>query len=199
MKKLSLIIALILMCTMLFASCGVKKPNNDTSTEETVDATRQGTKPLTPEDMQQVEAVEKLVYKLAMATTVEEVESCVIECGEEYANYVLNGFPDDDYIVNAEKLIEYKGTIAFNVIVTCESDPEYIYSGVQLFSYTEEGELLIDLNEGIVEAFGKEFACPDCDGKGFIEIKAQTSGAYDEYAPCEFCNEVGFVFDKETK
>ncbi len=202
MKKLSLIFVMILTCAILFASCGVDKPiNGETSTTEkttqtTVENTQEVTKPLTPEERQQVKTAEKIVYNLAMAKTAEEVEACVIECGEGYADYVLAGFPDDDYIVEAEKLVEYKGTIAFNIIVTCECDPEYIYSGIQLFSYTEDGELLINLDEEIVDQFCEDFVCLDCDGQGFTIEPAKTSGGYDKEIPCEKCDEIGFVFDK---
>ncbi len=208
MKKLSLIIALILVCTTLFASCGVKKPGKDvtttensteTATESTSEDTTKVTKPLTPEEQKEIAAVEKVAYNLAMAKTAEEVEACVIECAEGYADYVLAGFPDDDYIVKAERLVEYKGTLAFNITVTCECDPEYIYSGIQLFSYTEDGQLLINLDEEIVESFCKEFACPDCGGKGYTIEEAKTSGGYDKEIPCEKCDEYGFVFDKVTE
>ncbi len=202
MKKLSLIIALILMCTMLFASCS-KNPGKDvttteksteTATEDTSEGTIEVTKPLTPEEQKEIAAVEKIVYNLAMAKTAEEVEACVIECDEGYADYVLAGFPDDDYIVKAEKLVEYKDTIAFNITVTCECDPEYIYSGIQLFSYTEDGKLLINLDEEIVEQFCKEFSCLDCDGKGYTIEKAQTSGGYDKEIECPVCKGIGFDF-----
>ncbi|MBE6801250.1 MAG: hypothetical protein E7530_00005 [Ruminococcaceae bacterium] len=205
MKKFSLIMALILVCTVLFASCSVNEPGKEetstteTSTEKTAQSTTEVTKPLTPEQKKEVEQVEKLVYNLAMAKNRDEIKPCVIQYTDEYADYVLGGFPDDDYIVKAERLVEYKDAIVFNITVTCECDPEYIYSGIQLFSYTDDGQLLINLDDEIVEAFVKEFACEACGGKGYTEKKAETSGGYDEQIPCEVCDEVGFVFDKVTE
>ena len=204
MKKISLILALILVCTMFFTSCGVKKPNNDNTVNaetsgKNVENTSEVAKPLTPEEQKELKLVEKIVYNLAMAKTREEVKGCVIQYTDEYADYVLAGFPDDDYIVKAEKAIEYKGKQAFYITVTCESDPEYIYSGIQLFSYTDDGKLLIDLDDEIAEQFCKEFVCDACDGQGYTIEKAHTSGGYDKEIPCEICDEMGFDFSKEKK
>ena len=203
MKKLSLIFALILVCVTLFASCSVKKPVNETenSTAATNETTQKVTKPLSPEEQKEIDIVEKVAYNLAMAKTREEIKACVIQYTDEYADYVLAGFPDDDYIVKAEKLIEYKGLLAFNITVTCHCDSEYIYSGVQLFSYTDDGQLLINLDEEIAEQFCKDFVCEACSGQGFTVKKAETSGGYDEEITCDKCNGVGFDFstDKVTE
>jgi predicted small secreted protein len=197
MRRFSIILALILSCVVLLAACS-KNTGNGSGDETSENQTESTTaKPLTAEEQKEVDMVEKLIYNFAMATSASEVEACVIECDEDYVNYVLEGFPDDDYIVEAERLIEYKGTVAFNITVTCECDPEYIYSGVQMFSYTDEGELLINLDEDIMLDFCKEYACAVCEGKGYAIKLAETSGGYDEEVDCPACNGVGFVFVDE--
>ncbi len=205
MKKFSLILALILACTVLFASCSVNKPGKEetstteTSTEKTVGSTSEVAKPLTPEEQKEYEAVKKVAYNLAMAETREDIKACVIQYSDDYADYVLAGLPDKDYIAEVEKLCEYKDVLIYNIVITCESDPDYIYSGIQMFSYTEDGELLITLDSDLEEEICKEFVCKACNGQGFTTKKAQTSGGYDEDIPCEVCDEVGFVFDKVTE
>lgn len=197
MKKICLILALILSCVVLLAACSKNTGTGDETSETQTESTT--AKPLTAEEQKEVDMVEELVYNLAMATTADEVNACVVEGhgSDEYAEYVLGGFPDDDYIVEAQRLIEYKGTVVFNVIVTCESDPDYIYSGIQLFSYNDEGKLLINLDEDLTTDFCKEYACAVCEGKGYAIKLAETSGGYDEEVDCPACNGIGFVFIDE--
>lgn len=205
MKKFSLIMALILTCTVLFASCSVNKPGKEetstteTSTEKTAQSTTEVTKPLTPEEEKEYDAVKKVAYNLAMAETREDIKACVIQYTDDYADYVLGGLPEKDYTVEVKKLAEYKDVLIYEIITTRESDPDYIYSGIQLFSYTEDGELLINLDTDLEDEVCEKFVCEACDGQGCTLQKAQTSGGYDEYIPCEVCDEVGFVFDKVTE
>lgn len=198
MKKLSLIIALVLVCTTLFSSCeGIK--NGGSTTEASVESTQETTKKLSPEEQKELELVEKLIYNLTMAETYEEVEACVMQYDDEYGEYIVSGFPRNDYIVEAAKFTEYKDAVAYNVKITRETDEEYIYTGVQLFSYTDEGELLINLDEDLVVDFCEEYECLECEGTGILIKVAQTSGAYDEEVDCPECNGIGFkVRDKKV-
>lgn len=205
MKKLSLIIALVLVCTTLFASCGVKKPGKEetstteTSIETTAESTTEVTKPLTPEEQKEYETVKKVAYNLAMAETREDIKACVIQYTDDYADYVLAGLPEKDYTVEVKKLAEYKDVLIYDIYVTREVEPDFLYSGIQMFSYTDSGEILINLDADLEDEICKEFVCEACDGQGYTIEKAKTSGGHDEYIPCEVCGEVGFVFDKVTE
>ncbi len=201
MKKFSLIIALVLMNVVLFSSCGIEKPDKGdsttgNSTETTSGSTTESTKPLTPEEQKEHDAVKKVAYNLAMAETREEIKACVIQYTDDYADYVLAGLPENDYTVEVKKLAEYKDVLIYEIITTRESEPDYIYSGIQMFSYTEDGELLINIDTDLEDEVCQKFVCKACNGQGFTTKKAQTSGGYDEDIPCEVCGEVGFVFDK---
>lgn len=205
MKKFSLIMALILACTVLFASCSADKPGKEdtsvtgTSTETSNESTTEVTKPLTPEEQKEYETVKKVAYNLAMAETREEIKACVIQYTDDYADYVLAGLPEKDYKVEVRRLAEYKDVLIYEIITTRESDPDYIYSGIQMFSYTEDGELLINLDTDLEDEVCEKFVCEACDGQGYTIEKAQTSGGRDKDIPCEVCDEVGFVFDKVTE
>ncbi len=197
MKKLSLIIALVLVCTTLFSSCGVI--NGGSTTEASVESTQETTKKLSPEEQKELDLVEKLIYNLTMAETYEEVEACVMQYDDEYGEYIINGFPRNDYIIEAEKFVEYKDTVAYNAKITRENDEEYIYTGMQLFSYTDEGELLINLDEDLMLGFCEEYECLECEGTGILIKLAETSGAYDEEVDCLECNGIGFkIRDKKV-
>ena len=201
MKKLSLILALIMACTVLFASCS--KITGDGTDDATGDSQVESTteRVLTAEEKKELESVEKLVYNLVMAETYEEVEACVMQYDDEYGEYIIEEFAENDYIVEAEKLVDYKNTVAYYFFVTRENDEEYCWDGAQLFTYTDEGDLLINLDDDLLLDFCKEYGCEECEHQGYVFVEAQTSGGYDEWLICDVCYGTGFDLsdDKVTE
>ncbi|MBQ8183773.1 MAG: hypothetical protein IJ025_07755 [Clostridia bacterium] len=203
MKKFSMLSALILACIIVLSSCsGVKQGNND-NTEKSTEAGEVSTtqKILTPEEkkhQEELEMAETLTEKMINSATAEEVAACVIESSDEFEKMILEQFTESDYQVEGTWLGEYKGAIVIAFDVTRESDPDYYYWGLQLFSYTDEG-LLVNTDIDLQTEIDQNFSCVSCQGWGYTVEEPKTSGGKEEKIECPKCNGTGFNFSQEIK
>ena len=196
MKKLCILMALVVMCTLLFSSCDNNTNNaNKTDGTSVADTTAQSTT-LSADDAatvaKETENAKKCIETLILSKDINEMKKITRNAGDEYFQDVITGFPYDDYIVKAEKLGEYKGNVIFYIEVERAAEgegDEYYFDGIQIFARSENG-LLIELDTAIEDEVVEKFHCRSCNGSGV----AGRDKVYGLEYKCDICHGKGFVF-----
>ncbi len=183
MKKLSLLISILCLCSFVLTSCTTTGNNTGTKTTTEIPTTQQSQAELQKEQ----KLIEDIMRGLLKSKTLEEVSEYVLEADELYLEALLNSFPDDDYIITAEKLGNYKEYVVYNIVAERESDPEYYVSAMQIFEKTDKG-FMITIDDEIVNEICETHICLLCDGSGYVEASE------DVVETCERCDGVGFMF-----
>lgn len=196
MKKLCILMALVVMCTLLFSSCDNNTNNaNKTDGTSAADTTAQSTT-LSAEDAatvaKETENAKKCIETLILSKDIDEMKKITRNAGDEYFQEIITGFPYDDYTVKAEKLGEYKGNVIFYIEVERAAEgegDEYYFDGIQIFARSENG-LLIELDTTIEDEVAAKFYCRKCSGTGVVDYDEIQGVEY----KCPTCKGVGFVF-----
>lgn len=183
MKKLCLLISILCLCSFVLTSCTTMGNNTGTETTTEIPTTQQSQAELQKEQ----KLIEDIMLGLLKSKTLEEVSEYVLEADELYLEALLNSFPDDDYIITAEKLGNYKEYVAYNIVAERESDPEYYVSAMQIFEKTDKG-YMITIDDEVVNEICETHICLLCDGTGYVEVSENV------IETCERCDGVGFMF-----
>ena len=193
MKNLCIFVALIVLCTVLFTSCDKTNSNTTSEKETTSVSTTSEDTTLSAEDQAAAEKeaadAKKCVETLLLSKDPAEMKKILRNSDDEYIQDVIDGFPDDDYIINVKKLGNYKDYKVYFIELTKASDEEYYFDGIQIFAQGTNG-LLIELDTTIENEVIEKHGCRTCDGQGIT--------GYDEVHNveyiCDICDGTSFVF-----
>ena len=193
MKKLSIFMVLVVLCTVLFTSCD--KTDGKTTTEKetspvstTSEATTLSAEEQAAADKEAAEA-KKCVETLLLSKDPDEMKKILRNSDDEYIQDVIDGFPDEDYVVAVKKLGDYKDYKVYFVELTRASDEEYFFDGIQIFAQGTNG-LIIDLDTTIENEIIEKHGCRTCDGQGITGYDEVHNVEY----VCDICDGTSFVF-----
>lgn len=189
MKKICLLLSIICLFSFVMASCSkTPEPDGNTTTDNSTTEAQTLSKEEQAELDEKCKAVETVVLKFMNAETKEEIEQCVVEYSDEYAEAILKEYANNDYTVAVERAGEYNHYEIFNIDAKSKSDAEFSVYNQVIVKKTEKG-YLIENNEDVHNNIRISCACPSCAGTGQI---VTVSG------DCPACKGTAMVYDEKA-
>ncbi len=187
MKKLCMILSIICLFSFMMVSCDKtdndktdnKDKTSDVVSDENTNQSQQDKGPMT---------VEECLSGFLNSDNEDELSQYITQLPEGFAKSILGTFPDNDYIVTAEKLGVCNGYEVYSVEVKRESDSEYIKNYFEVLKNTEQG-YLIETDSNVIMAIERECLCTKCNGRGVLSVIGKGE------ITCDGCNGKRLIFE----
>ena len=167
MKKICAILCVVLLFSFMMVSCDKTDKNQ--------------------EEVKRTTAVECITGFLN-SDNEEALSRYVTQLPEGFAESILEAFPEQDYIITAEKLGDYEGYELYSVNVKRTGDSQYTKKYFEVLKNTEDG-YLIETDTNVLMNIEKDCLCKKCQGRGSLAIIGKGE------IPCDGCNGKSFIFE----
>ncbi len=120
-------------------------------------------------------SVKECVAAVLNAENTEELKPYISSYTDEYAEQIMEAYPNDDYKVSVEKLGKFEEFEVYCCSITSASDPDYSNKFVSPFKKTDDGYLM-ECDADVLNRIASDCVCGTCNGTGSLTTGANTCG-----------------------